>query len=213
MKVNEKHEETETNPEVENTTSERKRLANRANGRKSRGPKTARGKSYSRWNRFQHGFYSKVLNIANGKQLPDYEDFHQLHQALREEFNPQSVTEELDLEEFAVNCWRRRRALKTEFEFMARQPNEGFYYYDSPAHFRYGIAVQRELAHSRDRLAELAARNSQQDGSSPSDVEPTDIQSGAVTATSLADPGLNEPAGHTESAEPPAILSPGEKVQ
>ena len=98
------------------TTSEKKRRANQENGRKSRGPSTPHGKSHSRWNSFQHGFFAKDLSIVKGKHLPDYEDFVKLHKALREELNPQSITEELLVENFAVNCWRRARSLKYEFE-------------------------------------------------------------------------------------------------
>jgi hypothetical protein len=41
--------------------SDRKLAANRANGRKSRGPKTPAGKARSRRNSFVHGLSAKVL--------------------------------------------------------------------------------------------------------------------------------------------------------
>ena len=47
---------------------------------------------------------------------------------MREQYNSQSITDELDIEESAVHCWRQRRVLKTEFEMMAKQEVPGWFY-------------------------------------------------------------------------------------
>jgi hypothetical protein len=140
-------------------TSEKKCRANQENGRKSRGPKTVRGKNHSRWNSFQHGFFAKDLSIVKGKHLPDYEDFVKLHDALREELNPQSITEELVVENLAVNYWRRARSLKYEFEFT-----EHAYAFENCARglstlVRYQTAVGRELAEADDAIKQMAERS------------------------------------------------------
>ena len=141
------------------TTSEKKRRANQENGRKSRGPSTPHGKSHSRWNSFLHGFFAKDLSIVKGKHLPDYEDFVKLHKALREELNPQSITEELLVENFAVNCWRRARSLKYEFEVT--ELNFAFLTQTTglATLVRYQTAVGRELAQADDAIKQMAERS------------------------------------------------------
>lgn len=172
-------------------TSEKKRRANQENGRKSNGPKTARGKSHSRWNSFQHGFFAKDLSIVRGKHLPDYEDFVRLHAMLREELSPQSVTEELLVENFAVNCWRRARSLKYEFEFT--EQNYAFDYCATglATLTRYQTAVGRELAQADDAIKQMAERsrvsNECEDNadSTPLPDEDTEIPNSERTEASL----------------------------
>jgi hypothetical protein len=140
-------------------TSEKKCRANQENGRKSKGPNTPRGKSHSRWNSFQHGFFAKDLSIVKGKHLPDYEDFVKLYNALREELNPQSVTEELVVEDFAVNCWRRARSLKHEFEITERDYAFLTCATGLATLVRYQTVVGRELAQADDAIKQMAERN------------------------------------------------------
>ncbi len=182
-------------------TSEKKRRANQENGRKSRGPKTACGKSHSRWNSFQHGFFAKDLSIVKGKHLPDYEDFVKLHKALREELNPQSVTEELLVENFAVNCWRRARSLKYEFEIT--ELNFAFLTQalGLATLVRYQTALGRELAQADGAIKQMAGRsrisNSGEDNSDsiPLPEEETEISIGGGTSDGTrasAPPDLTE---------------------
>jgi hypothetical protein len=140
-------------------TSEKKRRANQENGRKSKGPKTVRGKSHSCWNSFQHGFFAKDLSIAKGKHLSDYPDFVKLHTALREELNPQSIFEELQVENFAVNCWRRARSLKYEFEITERDSAFLTYATNLATLVRYQTAVGRELAQAEEAIKQMAERS------------------------------------------------------
>jgi hypothetical protein len=172
-------------------TSEKKRRANQENGRKSRGPKTARGKSHSRWNSFQHGFFAKDLSIVKGKQLPDYADFLKLHNALREELNPQSITEELLVENFAVNCWRRARSFKCEFELTEQNFAFDYCARGLATLVRYQTAVGRELAQADDAIKQMAERSRISDegednsDSMPLPDEETEIPNSERTETPL----------------------------
>ncbi len=90
-------------------TSERKIKANRQNALKSTGPKTPQGKSNSRKNSLKHGFYAKDLGTAFPLGIEDPRDFEKLHADLRNEWQPVGVSEDSEIEQIAVNIWRRRR--------------------------------------------------------------------------------------------------------
>jgi hypothetical protein len=92
-------------------TSERKILANRQNSLKSTGPKTARGKLYSRRNSFKHGFFARSLFI-NADIVGKAEDpleFLQLQADLWKEWQPVGPSEEAEVQQIAVSLWLRHR--------------------------------------------------------------------------------------------------------
>ena len=193
-------------------TSEKKRRANQENGRKSKGPKTVRGKSHSCWNSFQHGFFAKNLSIVGGKHLPDYEDFVELHDALREELNPQSVTEELVVEDFAVNCWRRARSLKHEFEITERDYAFLTCATGLATLVRYQTAVGRELAQADDAIKQMAERNRISDeGKDNSDSMPLPEEKADIPNSE----GIEAPpdSGATHGADISAVPNLTERTQ
>ena len=62
-------------PPKKSPVSERKQRASRENGRRSKGPRTARGKAYSSRNAMKHGLLAReVPNIS----LADRDDFTSL---------------------------------------------------------------------------------------------------------------------------------------
>ena len=74
--------------------SEARLHANRENAKRSTGPKTARGKAYSRRNALTHGLLAKsVLFDLDGK--PINEDLHQLLNELHEKYGAGDVVAEL----------------------------------------------------------------------------------------------------------------------
>jgi hypothetical protein len=90
-------------------TSELKILSNRQNAQKSTGPKTRRGKSYSRKNSFKHGFFAKVLSRIVGLSEEELLDFEQLWDGLYEHWQPIGPSEEEEVTYIAENLLKRRR--------------------------------------------------------------------------------------------------------
>ena len=84
---------------------------NRANAKKSTGPKTVEGKAASSKNAFKHGMYSKSACIPGENP----EDLDALRADLRAEHQPASPTEEILVDELAHHYWRinRYRYLET----------------------------------------------------------------------------------------------------
>ena len=86
--------------------SSRQIEANRANARRSTGPKTEAGKARSRGNARKHGLTAEVV-VLRGEN-PD--DFSALREALMEQFAPWGPMECELVEQIAVLLWRLRRA-------------------------------------------------------------------------------------------------------
>jgi hypothetical protein len=88
--------------------SERKLKANRKNAKKSTGPKTSRGKSYSRRNSRKHGLFirDKEDFFAGG----DAWDFETYYKRLLDELQPIGPCEETEVE-YIATCWIRLQRL------------------------------------------------------------------------------------------------------
>ena len=86
-------------------TSSKQLQANRANARKSTGPRTQVGKARSRLNSRKHGLTAKKL-IMVGEHA---EDFEELRSALVEQYDPQSALEFELVERLAGILFRLRR--------------------------------------------------------------------------------------------------------
>jgi hypothetical protein len=98
--------------------SERKILANRENALRSTGPKTARGKSYSRRNSLKHGLFAKDLFTDFAIQKEDPQEFIELLSQCRKELRPVGRLEELEVEYILVCWWKRARAWRYENAVM-----------------------------------------------------------------------------------------------
>ncbi len=88
--------------------------ARRANATKSTGPRTSEGMAAARLNALKHGFFAcDVVNpVLDGKARA--EEFNSLLDALLEEFQPESASERILVDEVAASCWRIRRILRYE---------------------------------------------------------------------------------------------------
>src|SRR5271170_7771864 len=93
--------------------SEARLRANRENAKKSTGPKTARGKDYSRRNAVKHGLLSKQLLFSHDGQ-PINEDLHQLWDSLHEKYGDDDIRTNLLVDGLVVEHWRQRQALAIE---------------------------------------------------------------------------------------------------
>lgn len=91
----------------------RKVEANRRNALKSTGPKTLKGKAYSRQNSLKHGlFVGNVLDFETLRENP--EQYADLLNGLREQYEPVGRAEEVEVERIALCYWRLKRAARYE---------------------------------------------------------------------------------------------------
>jgi hypothetical protein len=85
--------------------SEKQQEANRANAKRSTGPKTVAGKALSRMNAHKHGLTAETIVIGD----EDPRAFDMLRAELEEEHNPRPGIESELVERLAVLMWRMRR--------------------------------------------------------------------------------------------------------
>ena len=80
-------------------------MANRANARRSTGPKTEAGKALSRTNAYKHGLTAQTIVIGD----EDPKAFERLRAELGNEYNPRPGIESELVERLAMHMWRLRR--------------------------------------------------------------------------------------------------------
>ncbi len=103
--------------------SEKQRQASRANGAKSRGPKSPEGKAVSKFNGLKHGLRAEHVVLPG----EDPAAFEAERRAWIDDWNPISHTRAVLVERAAVASWRLRRAVKAEAAFLAeRADNAGY---------------------------------------------------------------------------------------
>ncbi len=83
------------------------------NSQSSTGPKTKRGKSYSRMNPLKHGLTSDLL-ITQGPGAEDVREFEQLRDLLFRAYAPVGELETMAVEKILVSKWRYMRSLRCE---------------------------------------------------------------------------------------------------
>jgi hypothetical protein len=133
--------------------SDRKRLANRRNAKRSTGPTTPEGKARSSRNAVKHGLLTAdvVVNTGDGAERPG--EFHALLDHLVEEFEPRGPVEQALIERVAACFWRLRRAQRFEVGALRESLDECRRDPDSSELARLEDELHR--AHeSRDRHAE-----------------------------------------------------------
>jgi hypothetical protein len=122
--------------------------ANRANAQKSTGPRSAEGKSASRFNALKHGMDAASIVIP-GEDPADYDalaaDYHH-------DFRPQSPSELFHVDTMLRADWQKRRLQRVEADLhrtlLAESPGAGLaaaLLSDSPA-ARLLARVQRQIA-------------------------------------------------------------------
>ena len=85
--------------------TEKQIKANRANARRSTGPKSAEGKAKSAQNAIKHGLLSQSLLVGDESEA----DFDVLIQGLIDSHQPQDLAEALLVEKMAIALWKMRR--------------------------------------------------------------------------------------------------------
>jgi len=98
--------------------SKRKLEANQRNAQLAKGPHDT---SLTRFNALKHGILSKQVLIRGGKGAEDPEEFQQFSDAMREDWAPAGITEELLVEDLIGIEWRKRRVLAYESALISKQ--------------------------------------------------------------------------------------------
>ena len=100
--------------------SKKQVVANRANAKRSTGPKTNKGKALARMNACKHGLTAGTIVIGN----EDPREFDTLRADLEREFKPRPGLERELVERLAVQLWRMRRIPACEASLIeARRAN------------------------------------------------------------------------------------------
>lgn len=111
---------TTTNAEI----SEQKLAANQLNAQKSTGPRTAAGKNKSKFNALKHGLRAKELVIPALGAGENQKAYNELLDQLWEQWAPQGILEEMQVEEIAVCYLKRLRVHRYETGEINRQIEE-----------------------------------------------------------------------------------------
>jgi hypothetical protein len=152
------------------TVSARKLAANRQNALRSTGPRTPRGKTFSRRNALRHGlFVSRITDFeALGENPDEYDD---LLNGLWEHYQPVGRAEEIEVERIAVCCWRLKRVWRYENavnlaarrDFVNRELKEQYEYCDERDKEEEAVILQlqtakKEIAETGEVSPELKQR-------------------------------------------------------
>jgi hypothetical protein len=91
-------------------TTQKQLVANRANAKRSTGPKSEQGKARSRMNSWKHGLTARHIVIFG----EDPKEFESLRAELWEEFKPRPGMASLQVDRLAADEWRLRRGPRLE---------------------------------------------------------------------------------------------------
>src|ERR1039457_1053754 len=97
--------------------SDKQQEANRENAQHSSGPKTPEGKAAVRLNALTYGLRARQLLLPN----EDPEEYKQLWADLEAEWQPQTPTERMRLEQMATSQWLLARLAKKERTICERR--------------------------------------------------------------------------------------------
>jgi len=135
--------------------SEARLRANRENSQRSTGPRTARGKRYSRRNAVTHGLLIKQLLFSDDAK-PMNEELLELAERLHDKYGEGDVRTDLLVEGLVVEYWRQRQAMVVERQCFKESAD--FYFGrqgNMPNVQRYRTASQRAFLKNLELLDEL----------------------------------------------------------
>ena len=147
------------------TISEKKRAANRANARKSTGPRTAEGKARASLNAITHGLFCKELVLPGESQ----QVFALLRRLWISSLSPQDIAELWLVDRIVAANWKLRRLQESEALFHRSDKNDLL-----------------QLEDLEEKLDEMYKRNSQADRPlTPEDLR--QVPSAAILCAQLND--------------------------
>jgi len=94
--------------------SEQKLKANRENAKKSTGPRTTKGKSYSRRNSLKHGLFAMHPSVFDPENREDPMQYQEMLDQLVETYRPVGAAERLEVERIAACWWKLGRTWRYE---------------------------------------------------------------------------------------------------
>ena len=94
--------------------------ANRQNAQLSTGPRSAEGKQRVAANALKHGLTGRQIVLPN--ENPD--EFDAFRRALRDDFDPRGMLEEVLVDKIVADAWRLRRVPRLEAAIHARDKHE-----------------------------------------------------------------------------------------
>src|SRR5581483_208356 len=126
--------------------------ANRANSKKSTGPKTQVGKEASSQNRRTHGLTGTFFIL--GDENP--EEYKRLYDNFAKEYQPVGQTETTLVKKLAEAFWLSQRAMYLQSKLLA-DPKDDFFEKDFALYLRYQIANDRAFSKALNDLLKLRA--------------------------------------------------------
>jgi hypothetical protein len=139
-----------TLPIATNGTSSKRIAANRANAKKSTGPKTSHGKAMSSWNSTRHGLLSNRLPLLYGRSK---KQFNRLLRSLQQDLEPVGTLEEVLVEKIAQQYWRLSVAAWHEAEGLSEM--NPFNHTSIDRILRYQTTTNRQLFQAMNQLERL----------------------------------------------------------
>ncbi len=103
------------------TVTDKQMQANRANAKKSTGPKSKEGKKISSRNGIIHGLYAKDFIVNSPAFKENQADYDLILSGLAEELQPQGVLQEYLVRKIANCLWRSGRVVRAETAQICRQ--------------------------------------------------------------------------------------------
>ncbi len=131
--------------------SEKRLAANRANAKKSTGPRTPEGKRRSSQNSLEHGVLANAILIEGESK----EGFLHLCQAYAREYNPQTPTEQALVNKAVTSQWRALRAASLESAAIKREMRlqaESTDQEDDPTRAMLAVRALNETSAHMERL-------------------------------------------------------------
>lgn len=126
------------------TMSTKQIEANRANARKSTGPRTPEGRAVSKMNALKHGILSREVLVRGVHARESARQFAALHQRFRDDWQPVGVTEEMLVDQIVTAHWRLRRALTAEAGEIALSVDGGQWHRETSRFHRISLAWELE---------------------------------------------------------------------
>ncbi|MEO8656816.1 MAG: hypothetical protein ABI693_00005, partial [Bryobacteraceae bacterium] len=126
----------------------------RANGTKSKGPKTQEGKDISKMNAFKHGYYGEFILLPGESHAGHVH----LHEAYLHRFQPQDHSEFACVEQLVKLQWEMRRAWTDQRNSVIiriddQRPRFDREFFNAHASLRITRAHQAELTNGEFGLA------------------------------------------------------------
>jgi len=114
-----------TTSSTKRSPSDRKVAANRANARRSTGPRTQLGKARSSLNAIRHGILARAAFNVTLEGEAKRAEFDELVRGLAQEFQPQTLSEHMMVQQVAGCYWRLAKVLTYESESAFRNSYAG----------------------------------------------------------------------------------------